>query len=468
MASANPSITSTESFLSRAQRSEQRRVWLWLGALVGVLIVTVVRRLAHGVVMSADVAFYPVIGVLVASILGQAGLLTVIRRANREMRLLPESLWRVSTALDLCTPMAVLAILALASPRGAVAALSGPSLLLVPMVVLTSVLRLRPKFTLFTGLAGAAFHWLLAAYAVRVGHVTSDWYPVLFSYGLILAFVAVAGMLVAREAKSHVREAAEEAAAHEQAARRVAVVEHDLSIARSIQLGLLPKGAPAFAGFDIAGMNRPAEQTGGDYYDWQELPDGRLVIVLADVTGHGIGPAIVMAVCRAYARASAAVIRDPAALMTRLNELLADDLPADRFITFALAMLQPDGKVELLSAGHGPTFLYRAADRSITQFEGDGMPLAVAASEVYGPTATFQMEDGDVLVMLTDGFFEWQRPQDGEAFGIDRLSAAVRTAVHGDAAAMIKSLDAAVLEFVQGSKQPDDMTVVVIRRAGKQ
>ena len=431
------------------------------------LVVTIARRLGHGVVMSANAAFFPTVGVLGASIAFQVVLLSMIRRANRETKLLPETLWRASTVLDLCTPAAVLAILELTSPRGAVAALSGPSLLLMPMVVLTSVLRLRPLFTLYTGLAGAAFHWALTAYAVRVAGAGSDSYPVLFSYGFVLAFIAIAGMLVAREVKAHVREAAEEATAHEQAERRVAVVERDLSVARDIQLGLLPPGPPTYAGFDIAGMNRPADQTGGDYYDWQELPDGRLVTVLADVSGHGIGPALVMAVCRAYARASVSAIREPDELLARLNDLLSADLPADRFITFAMAMLQPDGTVELISAGHGPTFLYRAAGQSIRQFEGNGLPLGVAAAEIYGPTAKFQMEPGDALVMLTDGFFEWQRPLDGEAFGVERLSGHVLAAVHKDAAAMIKSLDTAVLEFAAGSSQPDDMTAVVIKRTAK-
>src|SRR5687768_7216505 len=93
-----PSITSTESFLARAQRSEERRVWLWLGALVGMLLVTLARRAAHGVVMSSDLAFYPTVAVLAAGIAFQAVLLVALRRANRETRLLPEMIWRVSVA----------------------------------------------------------------------------------------------------------------------------------------------------------------------------------------------------------------------------------------------------------------------------------------------------------------------------------------------------------------------------------
>ena len=243
------------------------------------LLLYVTRRLTGGVVMSTNAAFIPTISVVIASIVFQIVLLSKLRRANRQMTLLPEILWRISTALDLCVPAAVLTILEWTSPRGMVAALSGPTLLLLPMVILTSVLRLRPRFTLYTGLAAAGFHWVLAGLAIRFDDVPADWYPPLFSYGFILIFMAIAGMLVAREMKTHVRETADEAAALEQAEHRIALVNYDLAVARDIQAGLLPPGAPIYAGDDIAGMNRPADLTGGDSPDWQELPDGRLVTV---------------------------------------------------------------------------------------------------------------------------------------------------------------------------------------------
>jgi serine phosphatase RsbU (regulator of sigma subunit) len=260
-----------------------------------------------------------------------------------------------------------------------------------------------------------------------------------------------------------VREAAEEAAAHERSERTVYGMQRDLAVAREIQLGLLPARPPQLAGFDITGMNRPAEQTGGDYFDWQPLPDGRLAVALADVSGHGIGPAIVMAVCRAYARASAPMTPDPAALLTRLNELLYGDLPGDRFITFALAVLDQDGGVQLISAGHGPTLLYRPSTGEAQEFGGDGMPLGVSAFERYGPTTSLTMREGDVLVMLTDGFLEWTR-KDGEPFGIRRLQDAVRASADGNAAAILSALDEAVSKFCHGTPQSDDMTAIVIKR----
>ena len=230
--------------------------------------------------------------------------------------------------------------------------------------------------------------------------------------------------------------------------------------------GLLPTRSPelAKAGFDITGMNRPADLTGGDYFDWQPLPDGKLAVVLADVSGHGIGPALVMAVCRAYARASAPMSPDPAALLTRLNELLSGDLPDDRFITFVLGLLDKEGGVQLISAGHGPTLLYRAASGEVLEFGGDGMPLGVSPVEQYGPTTSLKLVEGDVLVMLTDGFFEWARPGDGEAFGIKRLHEALRASASGDAAGILRSIDETVCSFCKGTPQSDDMTAIVIKR----
>ena len=108
MANAQASITSSESFLARAQRSEERRVRLWLAVLIGMLLVTIARRLAGGVVMTSNMSFFPTIAVLAASIVFQIALLSTLRRANRAMTLLPDMLWRTSAVLDLCVPAAVL------------------------------------------------------------------------------------------------------------------------------------------------------------------------------------------------------------------------------------------------------------------------------------------------------------------------------------------------------------------------
>src|SRR3954469_18404275 len=186
---AQVSITSTESFAFRAQRSEATRAALWLVVLAGMFLITLARRWAGGVVMRDDRLFFPYQGVLLAAMICQVILVATLRRANRKGCLLPSWLSQAAAIFDLCTVVALLVVAAFLSPRGAVPALSAPPLLLLPLVVLMSVLHLRPMLTLYMGLTAAGFHMLLAARAVAVGGVAID--PVYFAFGFILALTAV-------------------------------------------------------------------------------------------------------------------------------------------------------------------------------------------------------------------------------------------------------------------------------------
>jgi serine phosphatase RsbU (regulator of sigma subunit) len=210
-------------------------------------------------------------------------------------------------------------------------------------------------------------------------------------------------------------------------------------------------------------MNKPADQTGGDYYDWQVLPDGRLLVTIADVTGHGIGPALVMAVCRAYSRASASAGGGPAALLNRLNTMLHGDLEGGRFITLATATLGIDGKVEFISAGHGPSLMMRTKAGEVRHFDGDGLPLAIFPDQDYGTPHELQMEAGDMLIMVTDGVIEWH-DVDGEQFGSLRLTELVQQSKDQSAESIVKKIFEGVVQHSRGSKQLDDVTIVVIKR----
>jgi serine phosphatase RsbU (regulator of sigma subunit) len=247
--------------------------------------------------------------------------------------------------------------------------------------------------------------------------------------------------------------------------RKLDLVQNELNIARVVQQALMPEKPPLVPGFDIAGWNRPADETGGDYYDWQILPDGRVAIVIADVSGHGLGPALLMAVCRAYARACVPVGPELRSALSRVNTLLHGDVSAGRFVTFAVMVVEPQsGQFELLSAGHGPILHFHAKEGRVEEFATDGTPLGILEDEDYGAPQSRRMEPGDVLLFVTDGFTEWARPGDAEQYGTKRLREFVLKNIGLDASTLIARLDADVHAFGPGTRQADDMTAVVVRR----
>ncbi len=241
-------------------------------------------------------------------------------------------------------------------------------------------------------------------------------------------------------------------------------IERDLDVAREIQQGLLPSTRPDIAGYAIAGYSRPADKTGGDYYDWCPTPDGRLFMSLADVTGHGVGPALVTAVCRAYVHASLATGQQLPELISRLNDLLVADLPAGRFVTFVGMALDPHTNIaSVLSAGHGPTYHYVAATRTLAELNADGFPLGVEPGAHFPEPRRLAMAQGDILILLTDGLFECPN-QAKERFGLERLRAAILDAAGLDADGIIKRLTAVSLAFSGEVPPEDDVTLVVVKR----
>src|SRR6185436_18386544 len=288
-----------------------------------------------------------------------------------------------------------------------------------------STLRLSPGDSLLTGLM-SALGYIAACFHGYQRHPIPDTGPSIFPTiyfiyaGLIMAG-GVAAAVVARQLRNHVFGALREA----ELQREVSQFNHDLDIARSIQQGLLPSGSPGLSDFDIAGWNQPAEQTGGDYFDWQTLPDGRLALSLGDATGHGIGPALVTASCRAYARASLLSCATDS-LLDRLNRLLVEDLPQNRFVTFAAVLLDPPcSQAKVLSAGHGPILWYKYATGHIENIEAHGIPLGMMAGARYARGTEVNLDSGDMLALVTDGFYEWENPE-GEEFGLTRLEEVIR------------------------------------------
>ena len=241
-------------------------------------------------------------------------------------------------------------------------------------------------------------------------------------------------------------------------------IQRDLNIARDIQQGLLPNEQPLISGFDVAGWNRPAEETGGDFFDFLPLDDDRLAVVIADVTGHGVGPAIMMAGARALIRGGLRGVTGLDRAVTDVHQLLCLDMPEGRFVTAFCGLLSAAaGTVEFMSAGQGPILLYEAASGDVSELPAQGLPLAFFPEAVYENPTRIELAIGDVLVLLTDGFYEWDRA-DGESFGQERVCELIRRHHHLPATDLIEHLFEAVVEFSAGGPQLDDLTAVIVRR----
>ena len=341
-------------------------------------------------------------------------------------------------------------------------ALTSPVVLGSFIFILLSTLHLSPKLSRLTGVFAATGYAAVSIYAFllfpeaassnkRLDYTTS------FAYSALMLVGGFAAGLVADQIRAHVFVALDEA-------QGLAKLEQDLSIARSIQQGLLPKESPKIDGFDIDGWNKPADETGGDYFDWQQLPDGRLAVTIADVTGHGIGPAIGMADCRAYARAGFATGTDLQCLLIHLNALLYDDLPQEKFVTMAAGLLNPkEATLDLISAGHGPLLFYSSRENRFTRYDAQGPPLGPFPGFAYPGPHTLNFMPGDILVLVTDGFVEWANAGD-EQFGQSRIEQVIRTCRDMSSAKIISELYIAVVRFVGSMPQLDDLTALVVKR----
>lgn len=241
-------------------------------------------------------------------------------------------------------------------------------------------------------------------------------------------------------------------------------LERDLSIAQSIQMALLPTKAPKVAGYEIAGWNQPAEETGGDFFDYRMLDDGRVLVIIADVTGHGMGPALVAAECHALMRATFSFQSNVEIGLTHVNTLLSEHLPEDRFVTALVGILKPEtGEMIYTSAGQGPILFYkRSADR-FDVFAGHGPPLGVMSFLPYDESSKLQFEQGDMLILMTDGFFEWESA-DRKVLGVEGFSNILRKHRDLAPAKIIEHMYEELMEFVPGTKQLDDLTAVIVKR----
>ncbi len=240
-------------------------------------------------------------------------------------------------------------------------------------------------------------------------------------------------------------------------------MQRAMEIAREIQRGLLPSGPPLITGFDVAGFSESADDTGGDTFDFLQLQDGRWLLAVADASGHGVGPALVIAQTRAMLRAIAMQGRDVSTILATSNDLLCRDLQG-RFVTCFLGMVDPmTGGLTYASAGHGPLLFYDHMRDEFDELPSTGLPMGVMEDADYSQVVARQFKRGDFAAITTDGFFEAANA-DGDMFGMARLRQLLRDNHELSSAEMIEVVCNAVEEFTVGMKQADDLTMIVAKK----
>lgn len=216
-------------------------------------------------------------------------------------------------------------------------------------------------------------------------------------------------------------------------------------------------------GFDIAGAACPAALTGGDYFDFIPQPDGRVCMVIADVSGHGFGSALVMAGARAYTRAYALSEPDLRSILTCLNGALVADLDGSRHVTLLLICLDPKNRsFQYAGAGHVPCYLLRHSGKIGVVMESMGPPLGLFHNHEFSSSPVIPLQDGETIVLLTDGVTETSDGH-GMEFGAERVLELVRGHPQHSARQLVQAISEAVQAFAAGEPQRDDVTSVICK-----
>ena len=244
-------------------------------------------------------------------------------------------------------------------------------------------------------------------------------------------------------------------------------MKQSLALAMEIQRHLLPDGPPEVENFDIAGNSIYCDETGGDYYDFIDLVDlgqGKLAIAVGDVTGHGIGAALLMASARAVLRSHATLHGDDLSdLFRTLNVHLVRDTGDERFMTLFYCVLDAESRsVWWVSGGHNPGLLWRKSSGEIEELGSTGMPLGIMEDAEFSQAGPIALESGDVFLIGTDGIWEAHNAA-GEMFGNDRFLNVLGANADGTSQAIYDSVVGAVADFRCGVPQEDDITLVVIK-----
>ena len=240
--------------------------------------------------------------------------------------------------------------------------------------------------------------------------------------------------------------------------------EASLAVAREIQRRFMPIRMPPLPGYEAATWWYPNEAVGGDYCDVIALNDGRVALCVADVSGHGLGPSLLMASVRAALRTLLTQSGNAQELLERLAAVLAEDFER-MFVTMIVAVVDPaTHKVQFANAGHAPALLFRPTTGEFISLDSTGLPLGVLDQAVcpLGPELT--MQPGDIIVLGTDGLVEAMDEHDNQ-FGIERIKRLVARMARLPLPELVRNIGREVELHYVGDSPPDDLTLLALRRS---
>lgn len=243
--------------------------------------------------------------------------------------------------------------------------------------------------------------------------------------------------------------------------------ETEIRNAGEVQRVLLPQGEPEVPGFRVSGTNVPARLISGDYYDHLDLGGGRHGAVIADVSGKGVAAGLLMAMCRSVLRCHAEIHGDPLNLIAAVNRQLFPDIREDMFISlFYAELVENEGRVSLVRAGHDPALWFHADSRTVEELKPPGLALGIDEGMVFERVTVpreIEMSPGDCLLFHTDGVKEAMGDR-GEEFGMDRLRESFLENGALGAEAVVAGVQRDLARFCEGAPQMDDVTLMAIER----